>query len=129
MFHLKKIFCFAILGIVSIIATYAQKPVYGYAYCTNLKDSVVYLTAIQQLPEAQIGKHNFLNYRADYGQQFSQYINQFYNIPYVTTILYFDKSRSALERRYLKTRNTAKYQQRKQIVEVSFSEFKFKEIQ
>ena len=41
------------------------------------------------------------------------------------TVVYFDKSRSKLEKRYLRVRRVAKYEQRKQIVEVNYSDFKF----
>lgn len=120
---IKKI----LLLVVSTIclASYAQKPIYGFAYTTSLKDSVVYLSALQTIPEAQVGKYDFLNFRADYGKQFSTYIQQSYGLPYVTTVVYFDKSRSKLEKRYLRVRRVAKYEQRKQIVEVNYSDFKF----
>lgn len=126
MTFIKKI----LLLIVSVIslASYAQKPVYGFAYATSLKDSVVYMSAIQTIPEAQIGKHDFLNFRADYGKQFSAHIQQYYGYPYVTTVVYFDKSRSKLEKRYLRARRVAKYDQQKQIVEVNYSDFKFEPI-
>lgn len=126
MTFIKKI----LLLIVSVIslASYAQKPVYGFAYATSLKDSVVYMSAIQTIPDAQIGKHDFLNFRADYGKQFSAHIQQYYGYPYVTTVVYFDKSRSKLEKRYLRARRVAKYDQQKQIVEVNYSDFKFEPI-
>jgi hypothetical protein len=88
----------------------------------------VYLTAIQQLPEAQIGKHNFLNYRADYAAQFSHYVQQYYDLPQVTTVVIFEKKRSKLEKRFLKIRKRARQEQAKRIVEISYSDFKFEPI-
>ena len=99
--YIKTLLAITLLHLLSVTYIYAQKPVYGFAYSTNLKDSVVYLTAIQQLPEAQIGKHNFLNYRADYAAQFSHYVQQYYDLPQVTTVVIFEKKRSKLEKRFL----------------------------
>ena len=124
---IKKILLLVVSSIC--LTSYDQKPVYGFAYATSLKDSVVYMSAVQAIPEAQVGKYDFLNFRADYGKQFSNYIQQNYALPYVTTIVYFDKSRSKLEKRFLKARRVAKYEQRKQIIEVNYSDFKFGPIQ
>lgn len=129
MHHFKKIFLIALLPLIFCIAVMAQKPIYGFAYSTNLKDSIVYLTAVQQIPEAQLGKNDFLNYRSDYGAQFSHYIQDFYDIPQVMTIMYFDKNRAKVEKRYLKVRKTAQQEQRKRIIEIGYSDFKFSPIE
>ena len=118
-----------VLFSLATISALAQKNVYGFAYATSLKDSVVYLSAIQTLPEAQIGKHGFLNYRADYGNQFCKYIQQYYALPYVTTVIYFDTKRSKLEKQYLKAKRRVKYDQQKQTVEIPYSDFRFEQIQ
>ena len=129
MFQFKKIFSIAILSIFSILGSYAQKPIYGFAYCINLKDSVVYLSSPQQLPNAQIGKQKFLNHREDYGEQFSKYIQQLYNLPHVTTVVYFAKNRSALEKKYLKAKRIAKSQLQRNVVEIGYSDFQFAKIE
>lgn len=126
--YIKTLLAITLLHLLSVTYIYAQKPVYGFAYSTNLKDSVVYLTAIQQLPEAQIGKHNFLNHRADYAAQFSHYVQQYYDLPQVTTVVIFEKKRSKLEKRFLKIRKRARQEQAKRIVEISYSDFKFEPI-
>lgn len=129
MHHFKKTFLIVLLPLIFCMAVMAQKRIYGFAYSTNLKDSVVYLTAVQQIPEAQLGKHNFLTHRADYGAQFSRYIQEFYDLPQVTTVMYFDKNRAKVEKRFLKVRKTAQQEQRKRIVEIGYSDFKFSPIQ
>lgn len=124
----KKSLLFVLFSLVTLSA-FTQKSVYGFAYATSLKDSVVYLSAIQTLPEAQIGKHGFLNYRADYGNQFSKYIQQYFALPYVTTVIYFDTNRSKLEKRYLKAKRRVKYDQQKQTAEIPYSDFRFEQTQ
>ncbi|MBR4296955.1 MAG: hypothetical protein IKT82_02050 [Bacteroidaceae bacterium] len=125
MLQIKRFIILALLTFASILGLQAQKAVYGFAYSTCLKDSVVYLSAIQQIPEAQIGKQGFLNYRADFGTQFSRYIQQYYDQPNATTVVFFHKNRKKLEKRFLKVRKTTKQEQGKRIVEVNYSDFKF----
>ena len=125
MLQFKRFILLALLPLASILGAQAQKNVYGFAYATSLKDSVIYLSAVQQIPEAQIGKQGFLNYRADFSAQFSSYIQQYYDQPNVTTVVFFHKSRKKIEKRYLKVRKTAKQEQGKRIVELNYSDFKF----
>lgn len=125
MHQLKFIITAALLALFSCITSYAQKPVYGFAYSTNLNDSIVYLTAIQQLPGAQIDKNDFLTHRAEFGEQFGHYIKQYYDLPQVMTVVYFAKSRAKLEKRFLKMRKESKQEQGKRIVEIPYSDFKF----
>lgn len=125
MHQIKLIITIALLSLISSVASDAQKNIYGFAYSTNLNDSIVYLTAIQQLPGAQIGKNDFLTYRAEYGEQFGKYIKQYYDLPQVMTIVYFAKKRSKLEKRYLKMRKESMQEQGKRIVEIPYSDFKF----
>ena len=125
MHQIKLITTIALLALLSTIVSIAQKPIYGFAYSTNLNDSIVYLTAIQQLPGAEIGKNNFLTHRAEFGEQFGHYIKQYYDLPQVMTVVYFAKSRTKLEKRFLKMRKESKQEQRKRIVEIPYSDFKF----
>ena len=125
MLQIKSLIILAILSIASILGLQAQQKVYGFAYSTCLKDSVVYLSAIQQIPEAQIGKQGFLNYRTDFGTQFSSFLQQYYDQPNVTTVIFFHKNRKKLEKSFLKVRKTVKQEQGKRIIEVNYSDFKF----
>ena len=127
--QIYKICLFVLISMLSVGGMQAQKHVYGFAYATSLKDSVVYISTIQQIPDAQIGKDGFLNYRADFGAQFGTYVKQYFDHPNVTSVVVFHKKRKKLEKRYLKMRKLAQQEQGKRIVEINYSDFKFQAIE
>jgi hypothetical protein len=127
--QINKLLMLALFSVLSVIGIQAQKNVYGYAYATSLKDSVVYISTIQQIPNAQIGKDGFLNYRSDFGEQFRTYLQQYYDQPNVTAVVMFHKKRKKLEKRYLKMRKIAKQEQGKRVIEINYSDFKFQPVE
>jgi hypothetical protein len=127
--RINKICLFVLIALLSVVGMQAQKHVYGFAYATSLKDSVVYISTIQQIPDAQIGKDGFLNYRADFGAQFGAYVQLYFDHPNVTSVVVFHKQRKKLEKRYLKMRKLAQQEQGKRIVAINYSDFKFQAIE
>ena len=127
--RIHKICLFALLALLAAAGVQAQKRVYAFAYATCLKDSVVYVSTMQQIPDAQIGKDGFLNYRADFGAQFGAYVQQHFDHPNVTSVVVFHKQRKKLEKRYLKMRKLAQQQQGKRIVEINYSDFRFQAVE
>jgi hypothetical protein len=127
--RIHKICLFVLIALLAVVGMQAQKHVYGFAYATSLKDSVVYVSTIQQIPDAQIGRDGFLNYRADFGAQFGAYVQQYFDHPNVTSVVVFHKKRKKLEKRYLKMRKLAQQEQGKRIVEINYSDFKFQTIE
>lgn len=127
--QIYKIGLFVLISMLSAGGVQAQKRVYAFAYATCLKDSVVYVSTIQQIPDAQIGRDGFLNHRADFGAQFGAYVQQYFDHPSVTSVVVFHKQRKKLEKRYLKMRKLAQQEQGKRIVEINYSDFKFQTIE
>ncbi len=127
--QIYKIYLFVLISMLSVGGMQAQKHVYGFAYATSLKDSVVYISTIQQIPDAQIGKDGFLNHRADFGAQFGAYVQQHFDLPNVTSVVVFHKRRKQLEKRYLKMRKLAQQQQGKRVVEINHSDFRFQAVE
>ena len=127
--RIYKICLFVLLALLAAAGVRAQQRVYAFAYATCLKDSVVYVSTMQQIPDAQIGKDGFLNHRADFGAQFGAYVQQHFDHPNVTSVVVFHKQRKQLEKRYLKMRKLAQQQQGKRVVEINHSDFRFQAVE
>lgn len=84
-----------------------QKTVYAFAYGTNLKDSVAYISAVATLHNAEVeNKTNFLSARSEYSKQLKHYLEQKYGGLFTCAVV-FGQDKYKVEKRYIKIRKHA----------------------
>ena len=114
-----------------------ENKVYMYGISFSLKDSVVYLTDIQQVDSAVVeGKYNYLYGRADYSYQLRNFMRDKLNRNYTTNVVISDVTKEGIDKRYLKTRKHFTYvgkgkKQRRASYDLRYigsSEFRFEHV-
>ncbi|MCI6143705.1 MAG: hypothetical protein SOU82_00645 [Alloprevotella sp.] len=100
---------------------------YGCATC--LGDSVVYVTAVQQLDGVKINnKDHQLTHGAELANQLEKMLNQRYG-QHFTAGVFFDAKRSKAESRYLKTlKHQGKAKAITSVVKLTADEFRFEPV-
>ena len=79
--------------------------VYMFGFALSLTDSVVYLTDVQAVDSAQVEKkYGFLYGRSLYAAQLQNYIENTYNKPNATSVVFFNRKKSKLEGEYIEIR-------------------------
>lgn len=109
----------------------SDKTIYAFAYGTCFNDSVVYVSAISELPEAVINsKTKFLENRQIYSNQFKQYLDALNQGHAHTCAVFFDKKKDTLMKTLAKLRrNTARSKKTvTKLVEIAEADFKFSTI-
>ena len=104
------------------------KPVYMFGFATNFTDSTVYLTPVQLAEGAVIdSKTHFLVDRDLFALQFKRFIDAQHHSQVMSTV-FFDTSRSSLEKQYVKVKRHAR-RDHKKIQELPASDFTFRLIE
>lgn len=105
---MKSIIKISLLVVVAIafasstLAKGHDKVVYAFGFGTCLGDTVVYVSSVQQLENAQINhKTGFLENRSDYSYEMERKLQTLYNKAFTCTII-FATEKSKAEKQYLK---------------------------
>lgn len=76
-----------------------------FGFAGSFNDTIVVFTDIQQVDSAWIDKKtNFLQSRDLYSSQLRDYLDQNKQLPYRTCVVFFDKDRARLEKKFMKMR-------------------------
>lgn len=100
------------------------RQVYAFAFGTCLNDSVVYLSAIETLPDAELDrKTQFLNNRSTYSNRLKFYLDGKYNRTH-TCAVFFGEKKDALEKTYVQLRRNYNKDKHAVLVEIPLTDFK-----
>ena len=106
-----------------------DKKVYAFVFGTSLKDSTVYLSMPNVVPEAKIdSKTGFLTYRRAYSEQFKSHLDHQFGSSHTCSV-FFATSAKAIEKQFIKVRKL--YQDRKKgkkLVELPLTAFELKAV-
>ena len=98
--------------------------VYMFGFSASFKDSVIYVTDIQNVKGAWIEtKNNFLLSRDDYSQQLKVYLEETLQQPKRVCMVFFYLDKKKAEKQFLKLMK--KYQKGYDVRHVNVTEFKF----
>ena len=113
-----------------IYAKPKKTKVYVFGISTNFTDSITYITDIQTLEAAYIEtKTGFLYDRSIYAQQLQIWVEQVKLQPYTTCAIFFNESKSKLEKKYKKIQDKY-YKDQSTIVQLlEPEEFEFKQLE
>lgn len=100
-FRTLFILLFTLLLTNSMFAKAGFTSVYVFGFGMDFNDSTVYLTEIQKLDTAYIGKGNMLYNRTGYSNQLQQYLIQS-GVSHPTCIISFSDKARKIEKKYLK---------------------------
>lgn len=101
-------------------------PVYLFALSAQFGDSVVYVTNLQKLDNAQLTKkYDYLAFRSDYSAQFRKYISDTYQIKHPVTSVVFHKDRKKALKRFNKILKRYEKSQSMHMVQVTDDKFHF----
>lgn len=101
------------------------KPVYMFGFATNFNDSTAYLIPVHLAEGATVdSKTHFLVDRDLFALQFKRFIDAQHQSQVMSTVFY-DTSRSSLEKQYLKVKRLAQREHAK-IQELPSSAFTFR---
>lgn len=113
-----------------ICAKPKKTKVYVFGISTNFTDSITYITDIQTLETAYIEtKTGFLYDRSIYAQQLQIWVEQVKLQPYTTCAIFFNESKSKLEKKYKKIRDKYYKDQSTIVQQLEPEEFKFKQLE
>jgi len=104
--HISLILLLAAVFSTATTAT-AKKVVvpkmYVFGIAASFNDTIVHFTNIQEVDSAWIDKKtNFLVGRDSYSYQMRDYMEQNHQMPHRTCIVFYNKERAKLEKKYLK---------------------------
>lgn len=129
---LSAIILFAI-GLVSVLLTSmpaqaqdknTSKRVYAFGYAETLNDTVVYITQIQELKDAELDNKGFIHFRESYDAQLQQYLLSVQN-GHTMCITIYGTSRSKLEKKFVRLRRDLNHRRHVRLVELTPSDFQF----
>lgn len=127
----SKIFCLIFIALLTLCTTDAvakpkQTKVYVFGVSINFTDSVTYITDIQTIDPAYIEtKTGFLYDRSIYSQQLQIWIEYNMNQPNTTCTIFFSKSKSKLENKYVKVRDKIRKDESTVLKTIDAGKFKF----
>ena len=129
---MKKILLLLVILLAAVSSSWAQKrsviPNGGYLFgvAINFSDSTVYISPIQHLVDLTYDqKTGFLENRADYSHQFSEFIaDNFYVL--ATSSVFFAHTRKEIDRSYERVMRLYKKTSPAKIHEVSLNDFSYK---
>lgn len=127
----SKLLCLALTLICLFMATEAtakpkQTKVYVFGVSISYTDSLTFITDIQPLPTAYVDtKTGFLYDRSIYSQQLQIWVETMKQQPGTTCAIFFNKSKSALEKKYLKLLNKVRKDRSTKLQTLDAGEFKF----
>lgn len=123
---MKRIF----LGFIAMLMAIAMQAkddgrIYVFGVSTSFKDSIVYISAVQDLQGASLQKKTgFLEYRSTYAAEFQQYLEAKHQSNQ-TCAIFFATDRNKLEKKYLKLRRRMNKEKPGTLKEISSTDFQF----
>ena len=126
---LKYILLIALM--LTVLPTEAKRlktnKVYMFGFSASFKDSTIYVTDIQNVPEAWIDtKTKFLLGRDNYSYQLKNYLTDKLNMPNRVCMVFFGMSKKKAEKEYLKLMK--KYKKGYEVRYLNSGEFKFEAV-
>ena len=101
-------------------------PVYLFGISAQFGDSVVYVTNLQMVDNAQLTKkYDYLAYRSDYSSQFRKYIADTYKIKHPVTSVVFEKNRKKALKRFNKILKRYENNKSMHLMQVTDDKFHF----
>lgn len=104
------------------------KKVYAFGYAEALNDTVIYITPIQELINAELDNKGFIHFRESYDAQLQQYLLGVQK-GHTMCITIYGTSRSKLEKKFVRLRRDLNHRKHVRLVELTPSEFQFRNLQ
>lgn len=121
-FCLMLLVCFFAVGSVQAKGK-KKNEVYAFAFGTNFNDSIVYLSAIEVIPDAELDrKTQFLNNRNTYSNRLKFFLDRKYNGAH-TCAVFFGRKKEALEKTYVQLRRNYNRDKHATLVEIPLTDF------
>ena len=114
---MKRAFLFILLSVaLSNARAYEplQRKVYMFGFAASFTDSVAYITDVQAVDMAYVHYNGFLADRPLYSAQLNVFLQSHLKQKDMTCVIYYDKSKSKVEKKYLKVRK--KYREKHNII-------------
>lgn len=127
--HLKYILLVAVFAMATAVNAKQMKTdrVYMFGFSASFKDSVIYVTDIQNVPGAWIEtKRTFLLGRDEYSRQLKSYLTDQLQQPKRVCMVFFAMNKKKAEKQYLKLMK--KYKKGYEIRYLNANEFKFEAV-
>lgn len=128
--HLKYILLGAVLALSTTVSAKLLKTdrVYMFGFSASFKDSVIYVTDIQNVQGVWIEtKNKFLVGRDEYSRQMKDYLTDQLQQPKRICMVFFALNKKKAEKQYLKLMK--KYKKGYEVRYVNAAEFKFEAIE
>lgn len=105
-------------------------PVYMFSISAEFGDSMVYVTGVQEVANAQLTrKYDYLYYRSDYSYQFTEYLGNTFGASNQTTSVFFDKDKKKLVKRFVKVMKRYEADPDLHLVMITADKFHFKAVE
>lgn len=104
------------------------KKVYAFGYAETLNDTVIYITPIQELRDAELDNKGFIHFRESYDAQLQKYLLSVQN-GHAMCITIYGTSRSKLEKKFVRLRRDLNHRKHVRVVELTPSDFQFHNLQ
>ena len=98
-----------------------------FGFSASFKDSVVYVTDIQNVPQARINEKKFLLDRDQYSYQLKNYLEETLQQPGRICLVIYDIDKKKAEKKYVKLMK--KYKKGYQVLYLNETQFRFKVIE
>lgn len=127
----SKILCMILVALLVVCTTDVtakpkQTKLYIFGVSMNFTDSLTYMTDIQTLEHAYVdSKTGFMYDRSIYSQQLQIWIEYNMNQPNTTCSIFFSKSKSKLENKYVKVRDKIRKDESTVLKTIDAGKFKF----
>lgn len=95
-----------LLAMVDLASAYEplKRKVYMFGVAASFTDSVAYITDVQPVDEAHVHYNGFLADRTLYAAQLNVFMQTSMKRENMTCVVFFNKSKSKLEKKYLKVK-------------------------
>ena len=130
---MKQLKLFLLAFLVMMTATSAEAKtvkvdnLYMFGFSASFKDSVVYVTDIQNVPQARINEKKFLLDRDQYSYQLKNYLEETLQQPGRICLVIYDIDKKKAEKKYVKLMK--KYKKGYDIQYLNETQFKFQAIE
>lgn len=127
---MKQLKLFLLMFVALMAATAAEAKtvkvdnLYMFGFSASFKDSVVYVTDIQNVPQARINEKKFLLDRDQYSYQLKNYLEETLQQPGRICLVIYDIDKKKAEKKYVKLMK--KYKKGYQVLYLNETQFRFK---
>ena len=130
---MKQLKLFLLAFLVMMTATSAEAKtvkvdnLYMFGFSASFKDSVVYVTDIQNVPQARINEKKFLLDRDQYSYQLKNYLEETLQQSGRICLVIYDTDKKKAEKKYVKLMK--KYKKGYEVLYLNETQFRFKVIE